>query len=222
MRERSGSISSARAMLPLCPSLMPSQVSVIRKSWRHINTKGLITVLSRVFQRLESSCPVAQQCFSTSPQSLSTVQNPVRTIADHARFLLSLLDRIIDAEQDLEEIREIGARHVLLKQECGLGTAELDKFQEIFVEVILKQDGVRQSKEASRAWRILICAFVDLFRDGFETQLRQFRRKHSFNAHTQYFENIERRASQCPSRKASLNVDPRVNNCTRRISQLNI
>ncbi|KIH66058.1 hypothetical protein ANCDUO_03614 [Ancylostoma duodenale] len=52
--------------------------------------------------------------------------------------------------QDLEEIREIGARHVLLKQECGLGTAELDKFQEIFVEVILKQDGVRQSKEASR------------------------------------------------------------------------
>ncbi|KIH50454.1 hypothetical protein ANCDUO_19467, partial [Ancylostoma duodenale] len=51
MRERSGSISTARAMLPLCPSLMPSQVSVIRKSWRHINTKGLITVLSRVFQR---------------------------------------------------------------------------------------------------------------------------------------------------------------------------
>ncbi|EPB79160.1 hypothetical protein ANCCEY_01799 [Ancylostoma ceylanicum] len=26
MRERSGSISSARAMLPLCPSLMPSQI----------------------------------------------------------------------------------------------------------------------------------------------------------------------------------------------------
>ncbi|KIH45239.1 hypothetical protein ANCDUO_24724, partial [Ancylostoma duodenale] len=54
MRERSGSISTARAMLPLCPSLMPSQVSVIRKSWRHINTKGLITVLSRVFQRFNA------------------------------------------------------------------------------------------------------------------------------------------------------------------------
>ncbi|KAK6043010.1 hypothetical protein COOONC_19485 [Cooperia oncophora] len=94
--------------------------------------------------------------------------------------------------EDLEEIREMGARHFSLKQEYGLSTAELDRFQEIFVEVILKQDGVRQSKEASRAWRILICAFVDLFRDGFETQLRQFRRKQSFNAHTQYFEDIER------------------------------
>ncbi|ETN75386.1 hypothetical protein NECAME_03768 [Necator americanus] len=262
MRERSGSIPSTRAMLPICPSLTPSQVAAIRRSWKHINTKGL----------LESSCPVAQLCFASSLQSLSIVRSPIRTVTDHARYMLSLLDRIIDAAQDLEEIREVGARHVILKQGCGLGPAELDKFQEIFVEVILKQDGVRQSKEASRAWRILICAFVDLFRDGFEMQLRQFRRKHSFNAHTQYFENIERsprnpkisseltltyaiknsseklkkvplrsvlflssrsretwtnysvfrRASQCPSRKASLNVDPRLNNCSRRISQLNI
>ncbi|KAK6733758.1 hypothetical protein RB195_017487 [Necator americanus] len=142
--------------------------------------------------KLESSCPVAQLCFASSLQSLSIVRSPIRTVTDHARYMLSLLDRIIDAAQDLEEIREVGARHVILKQGCGLGPAELDKFQEIFVEVILKQDGVRQSKEASRAWRILICAFVDLFRDGFEMQLRQFRRKHSFNAHTQYFENIER------------------------------
>lgn len=42
----------------------------------------------------------------------------------------------------------MGARHFALKQEFGLSTAELDRFQEIFVEVILKQDGVRQSKEA--------------------------------------------------------------------------
>ncbi|CAJ0608217.1 unnamed protein product [Cylicocyclus nassatus] len=222
MRERSGSISAARAMIPMCPSLMPSQVSAIRKSWRHINTKGLITVLSRCFQRLESSCPVAQACFSSQSPSPSNAQSPVRTVADHARFLLNLLDRIIDAEQDLEEIREIGARHVPLKHECGLGAAELDRFQEIFVEVLLKQDGIRQSKEASRAWRILICAIVDLFRDGFETQLRQFRRKHSFNAHTEYFENIERRASLCPYRKASLNVDPRLDTCTKKLSQLNV
>ncbi|PIO67564.1 hypothetical protein TELCIR_10678 [Teladorsagia circumcincta] len=122
MRERSGSISSARAIIPICPSLMPSQ--------------------------LESSCPVASACFSAQPLPTTLVQ--VRTVADHARCLLSLLDRIIDAEQDLEEIREMGARHFSLKQEHGLSTAELDKFQEIFVEVILKQDGVRQSKEARR------------------------------------------------------------------------
>ncbi|XGW10903.1 hypothetical protein V3C99_012419, partial [Haemonchus contortus] len=221
MRERAGSISSARAIIPICPSLMPSQVAVLRKTWKHINTKGLITVLSRCFQRLESSCPVASACFSATTQSLPTASNQVRTVADHARCLLSILDRIIDAEQDLEEIREMGARHFALKQEYGLSTVELDRFQEIFVEVILKQDGVRQSKEASRAWRILICAFVDLFRDGFETQLRQFRRKHSFNAHTQYFENIERRSSSS-FRKSSLNVDSRMDVCTKKVAQIHL
>uniref|UniRef100_A0A1I7XTY5 Uncharacterized protein n=1 Tax=Heterorhabditis bacteriophora TaxID=37862 RepID=A0A1I7XTY5_HETBA len=44
----------------------------------------------------------------------------------------------------------------------------------------------------SRAWRLLICAVVDLIREGFEQQVRQLKRKHSFNAHTQYFENMER------------------------------
>ncbi|KAJ1347175.1 Glb-27p [Parelaphostrongylus tenuis] len=222
MREQSGSIASTiRPTLQVCPSLTPSQVAVLRKSWKHINTKGLITVLSRCFQRLESSCPVVSQCFSSSQQELSTVhQCSVRTVAEHARFLLSMLDKIIDSEQDLEEIREIGARHCILNQRCGFGTAELDRFQEIFVEVILKQDGVRQSKEASRAWRILICSIVDLFRDGFEAQLRQLRRKHSFNAHTRYFENIERRVSNCSQRKASLNVESKADNCVRKISQL--
>ncbi|KAK5976580.1 hypothetical protein GCK32_011630 [Trichostrongylus colubriformis] len=99
MRERSGSIASARAIIPICPSLMPSQVAVLRKSWKHINTKGLITVLSRCFQRLESSCPVASACFAGTTHSLSTAPNQVRTVADHARCLLSMLDRIIDAEQ---------------------------------------------------------------------------------------------------------------------------
>ncbi|PIO65015.1 hypothetical protein TELCIR_13332 [Teladorsagia circumcincta] len=46
---------------------------------------------------LESSCPVASACFSAQPLPTTLVQ--VRTVADHARCLLSLLDRIIDAEQ---------------------------------------------------------------------------------------------------------------------------
>ncbi|KJH46904.1 hypothetical protein DICVIV_07030 [Dictyocaulus viviparus] len=172
--------------------------------------------------QLESSCPVVAQCFSSTQQVLSTAQSSVRTVTDHAKFLLTMLDKIMDNEQDIEEIREIGARHCILKQKYGLGTVELDKFQEIFVDVILKQDGVRNSKEASRAWRILICSIVDVFRDGFEAQLRQFRRKHSFNAHTQYFENIERRVSNASLRKSSLNADSQVNHCTRRMSQLDL
>ncbi|CAI4222021.1 unnamed protein product [Auanema sp. JU1783] len=208
MRERGSSISlSPRSIIVICPQLTPSQIAVIRKSWRHINTKGLICVLSRCFQRLESSCPVASKCFMSANYSLSTTANPVRTVSDHSRFLLGLLDRIIDGDYEYDEVRDIGARHVGLHHEFGFSTTELDRFQEIFVEVMLKQDGIKQSKETSRAWRLLICSLIDVFRDGFEHQMRHFRRKHSFNAHTQYFENIERRASLCPSRKASLNVD---------------
>ncbi|CAB3404619.1 unnamed protein product [Caenorhabditis bovis] len=209
-RDRSGSISlSSRNVIPVCSTLTPSQVAVIRRSWRHINTKGLIVVLTRCFSRLESSCSVANQCFQSAAYSLSTSPNQVRTVADHSKYLLQLLDKIVEGEVHADFLREIGANHINLKHEAGFSSQEWDRFQEIMVEVILKQDGVKQSKETSRAWRLLICSFIDLIRDGFEAQVRQFRRKHSFNAHVQYFENIEKRVAMCPNRKDSLNMDPR-------------
>ncbi|UMM16552.1 hypothetical protein L5515_013516 [Caenorhabditis briggsae] len=222
-RDRSGSISlSPRNIIPVCSQLSPSQVSVIRRSWRHINTKGLITVLTRCFSRLESNCPIASQCFQSATYSLSTNPCGVRTVADHAKYLLQLLDKIIEGDVDSEFLREIGANHVGLQRDTGFSSLEWDRFQEIMVEVILKQDGVKQSKEATRAWRLLICSFIELIRDGFDAQVRQFRRKHSFNAHVQYFENIEnfRRVGVCPNRKISLNVDPRTpQNGVRKYSQ---
>ncbi|CAI5440650.1 unnamed protein product [Caenorhabditis angaria] len=209
-RDRAGSISlSPRSTIPVCQQLTPSQVSTVRRSWRHINTKGLIVVLTRCFSRLESTCPIVSQCFQSATYSLSTNPNQVRTVADHAKYLLQLLDKIIEGDVDTELLREIGANHVNLKLETGFSSQEWDRFQEIMVEVILKQDGVKQSKETSRAWRLLICSIVELMRDGFDAQLRQCRRKHSFNAHVQYFENIERRVSVCPNRKISLNVESR-------------
>ncbi|CAO4364455.1 unnamed protein product [Caenorhabditis nigoni] len=220
-RDRSGSISlSPRNIIPVCSQLSPSQVSVIRRSWRHINTKGLITVLTRCFSRLESNCPIASQCFQSATYSLSTNPCGVRTVADHAKYLLQLLDKIIEGDVDSEFLREIGANHVGLQRDTGFSSLEWDRFQEIMVEVILKQDGVKQSKEATRAWRLLICSFIELIRDGFDAQVRQFRRKHSFNAHVQYFENIEKRVGVCPNRKISLNVDPRTpRNDVRKYSQ---
>uniref|UniRef100_A0A8R1HRI0 Globin domain-containing protein n=1 Tax=Caenorhabditis japonica TaxID=281687 RepID=A0A8R1HRI0_CAEJA len=162
--------------------------------------------------QLESNCPIVSQCFQSATYSLSTNPNQVRTVADHAKYLLQLLDKIIEGDVDAEYLREIGANHVSLKHENGFSNTEWDRFQEIMVEVILKQDGVKQSKETSRAWRLLICSFIELIRDGFDAQVRQFRRKHSFNAHVQYFENIEKRVGVCPNRKISLNVDPRNQN----------
>ncbi|CAD6190132.1 unnamed protein product [Caenorhabditis auriculariae] len=198
VRDRSGSISlSPRNVIPVCPQLTPSQVTVVKKSWRHINTKGLVIVLTRCFSRLQSNSPIATQCFQSATYSLSTNPNQVRSVADHAQYLLQLLDKIVEGDIDSEALREIGANHVSLKNDFGFSNQEWDRFQEIMVDVILKQDGVKQSKETSRAWRLLICSLVELMRDGFDATLRQYRRKHSFNAHTQYFEDIERSMAHC-------------------------
>lgn len=51
--ERSNSITgSSRMGIPLVPSLQPSQVFTLRKSWKHINTKGLNSVIRRCFERV--------------------------------------------------------------------------------------------------------------------------------------------------------------------------
>ncbi|GMT14481.1 hypothetical protein PFISCL1PPCAC_5778, partial [Pristionchus fissidentatus] len=207
-RDKDGRI--LRHSISVSPQLTPSQVVLIRKSWKHVNTKGLIGVLRRCFQRLESACPSVASSFSLASNSLSTSPTQIRTLADHAKYLAILMQRVIDSEEGVdEELKSVGASHVRLQADQGIGIKEFERFGEIFVEVILKLDGIQQSKETSRAWRQLICSMVDHFRDGFDSHMRQTRRKSSFGVHSEYFDGLEYRRNSSPgssSRKTSLGV----------------
>ncbi|CAD5216177.1 unnamed protein product [Bursaphelenchus xylophilus] len=207
--ERSNSLTNNRSSIPLLPILSAAQIQALRKSWRHINTKGLNGVFRRCFQRLESANPSVSGGFRTErPGSTSSTQ----TLIEHSKFLTLLFHRIIvESEEDLDAyLRQIGAKHAFLYEECGLGVPELERLGELVAEVLLKLDGIRQSKEATKVWRLLISKVIDYIRDGFESELRLQRRKVSA-----FQPGIDNRRNSMPSsqnRKTSmkLNIGPAV------------
>uniref|UniRef100_A0A914NJL1 Uncharacterized protein n=1 Tax=Meloidogyne incognita TaxID=6306 RepID=A0A914NJL1_MELIC len=67
--ERSNSVLSSRngnTNLNFIPELTPQQVSNLRRSWKHINTKGLYDVIRRAFSKLESSAPNVRSAFKNN------------------------------------------------------------------------------------------------------------------------------------------------------------
>ncbi|KAH7727390.1 Protein GLB-27 [Aphelenchoides avenae] len=217
--ERSNSITgSSRMGIPLVPSLQPSQVFTLRKSWKHINTKGLNSVIRRCFERLESSSSAVGTAFAAAQNLTPDVPGTCLpgTIGEHTKYLLNVLDRIIDGCPDVElELKKVGARHIVIHNEFGIGAAEIERFGEIFAEVFLKLDGIRQSKETTKAWRILIAKIVDHVRDGFESELRYQRRRAAFAAGAA----AENRRNSMPSnRKASASLRVDVPAVTRKLS----
>ncbi|KAI6228142.1 hypothetical protein M3Y95_00591100 [Aphelenchoides besseyi] len=204
--QRANSITGSQKCLPFCPDLTPSQICAIRKSWKHVNTKGLPVVIRRSFQRLESSSSAAAKAFELPP-----VQNKVVTVNDHTKFLLAFLQRIIDGERDLDiELKRIGAKHAFL-EEIGVSIRDIERLNELVAEIFLKLDGVKQSKETTRAWRKLIAEIEDNLRDGFETESKfQRRRRTSFQP------GLRRNSMPNSNRKTSLKVD--VSQVSRKLS----
>ncbi|KAI1720029.1 globin-like protein 9 [Ditylenchus destructor] len=199
--ERKDSVLRCGTAIPLLPGLAPSQVLTIRRSWKHINTKGLPEVIRRCFQKLERTNPKALSAFNSPPPSMvqtltaaaqechhpeiqrqpsasgpmspTSICAGVRTTMDHTKYFLSLLDRIIETNQEVDlELKRVGAKHVILYEQYGLGIAEIEKMGEILAEAFFKLDGIRNSKETTKAWSLLFSKLIDHLRDGFETELR--------------------------------------------------
>lgn len=66
--ERTNSIvvANSKFSITLSPSLSPSQVLTIKRSWKHINTKGLNVVVRRCFQRVRLLLKTAFFIFSSN------------------------------------------------------------------------------------------------------------------------------------------------------------
>lgn len=74
----------------------------------------------------------------------------MRSVSDHTRFFLAFLQRIIDGQEDMDtELKRIGAKHAFLDETCGVGVREIERLGELFVEVLLRLDGIKQSKETT-------------------------------------------------------------------------
>uniref|UniRef100_A0AC35U4Q1 GLOBIN domain-containing protein n=1 Tax=Rhabditophanes sp. KR3021 TaxID=114890 RepID=A0AC35U4Q1_9BILA len=105
---------------------------------------------------------------------------PICGISEHTKYFILLFDRIIDNEPNIEDtLRKIGRVHVKLYEEYKLTIADIERLGEIVADVFLKLDGIRQNKETSKSWRILIASIFDEVRVGYESELRLCRRKSS-------------------------------------------
>ncbi|KAI3421861.1 Glb-27p [Globodera pallida] len=214
--ERSNSLVAGRgsATLAFLPELNPQQVANLRRTWKHINTKGLYDIIRRSFRKVESANPSVALAFrhngisSPPPTADGTKQlgaaaaaaaasetnsaagsngNLPQTkycgVMEHSKYFMVLLNRIIDGdpqEQDLErELKQIGARHVTVYKRFGVGVTAIERTGEALAESLFKLDGIRQSKETTKVWRVLIAKIVDHIETGFTDELRSQRRQTS-------------------------------------------
>lgn len=184
--QRASSVVAATSGLCSIEGMSLSQACAIRKSWKHINTKGLAQVVSRSFHKVESRCPAVAAAFSNAT-FLSTSPATTRSVAEHTKFLLALLDDLIDGSGSTGEahamqlMRDYGAKHAHLRESCDMRAEAWEIFGEVFVEAFVKLDGVKQNKEASRGWRLLIATVTDRLRCGFEQEVRLQKRRSSLN-----------------------------------------
>jgi len=235
--ERSNSLTGRNkgsATLGLVPTLLPSQVVIIRRSWKHINVKGLNEVIRRCFQKLESARAKASYeskhlqpgtSVETSSYSLPRSAPKCLDIAEHTKYFHNLLVRIIETNEEVDmELKMVGARHAILNGKLCLGVAEIESLGELLAEALLKLDGINQSKETSRAWRLLITKIIDHIRDGFETEIRFRRRKIGYDhgCVSVYDESIasspEDRRKSLPSQKNIIRLE--ITKIARKLSHL--
>ncbi|KAL3080149.1 hypothetical protein niasHS_013821 [Heterodera schachtii] len=217
--ERSNSLIAGRgsSTLAFLPELNPQQVANLRRTWKHINTKGLYDIIRRSFRKVESAHSSVAMAFrqnaaagggtSSAPTAQAdgtkhaVTENsagsngkvpplPPQTkfcgVMEHSKYFMVLLNRIIDGDgnnhqqEDLErELKQIGARHVIVYKRFGVGVTEIERTGEALAEALFKLDGIRQSKEATKVWRVLIAKIIDHIVTGFTGELRSQRRRTS-------------------------------------------
>uniref|UniRef100_A0A914HJ22 Globin family profile domain-containing protein n=1 Tax=Globodera rostochiensis TaxID=31243 RepID=A0A914HJ22_GLORO len=191
--ERSNSLVAGRgnATLAFLPELNPQQVANLRRTWKHINTKGLYDIIRRSFRKVESANPSVALAFPAAASETNSAagdngnlpQTKYCGVMEHSKYFMVLLNRIIDGdpqEQDLErELKQIGARHVTVYKRFGVGVTAIERTGEALAESLFKLDGIRQSKETTKVWRVLIAKIVDHIESGFTDELRSQRRQTS-------------------------------------------
>uniref|UniRef100_A0A914WSP1 Globin family profile domain-containing protein n=1 Tax=Plectus sambesii TaxID=2011161 RepID=A0A914WSP1_9BILA len=174
--------------------LSAHQKSVLRASWKAINNRTLGATIKRILTRLELTCPTVKEIFSKATflgvfnrdtPAPSDSKGGGSTLNDHVKQLVKFFDELIGSLDDpvkaVADVRRVGMEHGTLKASCGFKADAWERFGEIAMEVICALDGVQKSREAPKAWRILIACATDELRSGFEEGARAVSRKSSLN-----------------------------------------
>ncbi|KAE9553749.1 hypothetical protein FO519_003059 [Halicephalobus sp. NKZ332] len=153
----------------------------LRFTWQRLQTrnggKRVENVIEEVFEKLMKQMPLTREIFTTRTFLSAMSKEGIATLRDHARVTVKMIDCIIknldvdprkrtDTDSDLDP-RLLGKAHACLRP-YGFNSNFWEKLGEIFIDVVLVQEAVRDLPGAGQAWVVLTACLVDQLRAGFD------------------------------------------------------
>uniref|UniRef100_A0A915PMS1 Globin family profile domain-containing protein n=1 Tax=Setaria digitata TaxID=48799 RepID=A0A915PMS1_9BILA len=157
-------------------------------SWKALRPT-VQTLMRKILNNLEEEMPRVKQIFCKTAvldafNREGTSENPA-TLEEHIKLMIGFFDDIVSNIQDEEnlsnKIKKVGQSHAVLGN-CSFSADIWEKLGEITMECFSIQDVVQKTREAGKAWRILIAWITDELRCGFDGRTRFNRRNLSLTA----------------------------------------
>ncbi|VDM12897.1 unnamed protein product [Wuchereria bancrofti] len=180
---------------PTIPSkLTIHQQQALLASWKSLRPI-IQTLMRKILNNLEEEVPKVKQIFCQTAvldafNRESTSENP-GTLEEHVKLMIEFFDDLVNNAQDEEnmsnKIRKVGQCHAVLIH-CSFSADIWEKLGEITMQCFSRQDAVQKTREAGKAWRILIAWVTDELRCGFDGRTRSNNRNPSLTTSEQPYE----------------------------------
>ncbi|KAM3719889.1 Globin-like protein [Dirofilaria immitis] len=154
------------------------QQQALLTSWKSLRPIVQI-IMRKILYNLEEEIPKVKQIFCKTAvldalSRESTSEKPA-TLDEHIKLMIEFFDDLVNNVQEEEnmsnKIKNIGQCHAVLSQ-CSFSADIWEKLGEITMQSFSTQDAVQKTREAGKAWRILIAWVTDELRCGFDGRAR--------------------------------------------------
>uniref|UniRef100_A0A1I7XT39 GLOBIN domain-containing protein n=1 Tax=Heterorhabditis bacteriophora TaxID=37862 RepID=A0A1I7XT39_HETBA len=161
-----------------------SQKQALTLSWRLLRPQAPAT-FRKILLELEMASPKVKQifykaalvdAFNKDEEHVATMDVHIKLIVKFFDDLLSVLD---DEAECVERMKRIGSAHAILARSCAFSSDIWEQLGEISLERICTHESVQKTREAGRAWRILLACLIDELRTGFDGEARMHRKSSS-------------------------------------------
>ncbi|WKX93276.1 hypothetical protein Q1695_010929 [Nippostrongylus brasiliensis] len=186
--------SQRRGTLGSIASLSFSQKQALTTSWRLLRPQAA-GFFRKILLELEIVSNTVKQIFYKAQfvDAFNKDEENIATMDAHIKLMVKFFDDILasldDETECVERMKRIGSCHAVLVRSCGFSSDIWERLGEISMERICAHEIV-QTREASRAWRVLLACIIDELRCGFDGEAR-YHRKTSSAEHLDVLDQVD-------------------------------
>ncbi|XGW11446.1 hypothetical protein V3C99_012717 [Haemonchus contortus] len=175
--QRRGEISTLSSIA----SLSFSQKQALTTSWRLLRPQAA-GLFRKIFLELEIVSNKVKQIFykALCVDAFNKDEENIATMEVHIKLTVKFFDDLLatldDEAECIDRMKRIGMSHAVLSRSCGFTSDIWERLGEISMERICAHEIVQKTREAARAWRILLACIIDEFRSGFDGEARYHRK----------------------------------------------